>query len=134
MKEDKETTHKRLSAVRSKNSKIELTLRKKLFSLGYRYRVHYGKIDGKPDIVFPSKKVAVFCDSHFWHGYKFALLKKKLKVNKKYWVEKIEKNKKRDKIINKILKKKGWVVLRFWEHQIANNLEECIKKIKKQLK
>ena len=132
MRETKKITHKRLSSVGSKHSKIELTLRKRLSLLGYRYRLHYKKIYGKPDIVFPTKKVAIFCDSHFWHGYKFDnYLKNRLKINKKYWKEKIKRNINRDKYVTKTLRKNGWIVLRFWEHQIQNNLDSCIKKIEK---
>ena len=135
MRETKEITYKRLSAVRSKNSKIELALRRKLFSLGYRYKIHYDKAFGKPDIAFVKKKIAIFCDSNFWHGYRFNQIKKrKLKTNRKYWENKIKKNKIRDGIVTKKLKQEGWKVLRFWEHQIINNIEFCIDKIQVHLK
>jgi len=132
MKETKQITRKRMSSIKSKNSQMELKLRRKLFSLGYRYRVHYKKIYGKPDIIFPRQKIAIFCDSHFWHGYKFnKALKGKLKTNRNYWVNKIEKNIKRDKIVTKRLKNEGWIVIRFWEHQIQNKLDFCVQKIEK---
>lgn len=134
MKETKEITHKRLSSVRSKNSNIELLLRKKLFSLGHRYRLHDTKVYGKPDIVFPRYKVAIFCDSHFWHGYRYdQMLKNKLKINRRFWIKKIQNNMKRDKLISKTLKNQGWKVLRFWEHQIENGLLICIVKVKQAL-
>jgi len=132
MKETKQITHKRMSSIKSKNSQMELKLRRKLFSLGYRYRVHYEKIYGKPDIIFPKQKIAIFCDSHFWHGYKFnQTLKQKIKTNRNYWVNKIEKNIKRDKIVTKRLKNEGWIVIRIWEHQIQNKLDFCVQKIEK---
>ena len=123
-----------MSSIKNKNSKMELLLRHKLFAKGYRYRVHYKKAQGRPDIVFPKQKLAIFCDSHFWHGYKFKQqLKKKLKVNTRYWINKIEKNIERDKIVNKTLRKDGWIVLRFWEHQISEELDKCIKEIERHI-
>jgi len=134
MRETRKITHKRLSSVRSKNSKMELALRKKLFLLGCRYKLHDNSICGKPDIVFPIHKVAVFCDSHFWHGYRYKQkLKHKLIINRRFWIKKIQNTMKRDKLISKTLKRQGWKVLRFWEHQIENDLAMCIAKIKKAL-
>ena len=118
-----------MSKIQSKNTKLEVTFRKLLWNGGLRYRIHYKKLPGKPDVVFISKKVAVFIDSHFWHGYDWNLKKKKLKS--KYWQWKISYNMKRDKKNNKELKKRGWIVLRFWEHQIKKEPDRCIRKIKK---
>jgi len=120
-----------MSRIRSKNTKIELALRKILWNEGLRYRIHYKKLPGKPDVVFPSKKVAVFIDSHFWHGYDWE--KKKKKIKNKYWQWKISYNIERDKKNNEKLKKMGWKVLRFWEHEIKENPDKCVQKIKKAL-
>ncbi|MFA5075554.1 MAG: very short patch repair endonuclease [Candidatus Babeliales bacterium] len=130
MRESIVVTHKRMAAIRSKNTGIELLLRKRLFSLGYRYRIHYNVVLGSPDIAFPAKKIAIFCDSNFWHGYKFDILKRKLNRNKRFWVNKISRNKKRDRAVTQGLREEGWLVFRFWEDQIKNNIEECIKKFK----
>lgn len=105
-------------------------LRKALWKQGLRYRTHY-KIKGSPDIVFPKKKLVVFCDGDFWHGYKWNELKKRLKDP--FWHNKIKRNIQRDKEINKTLKKEGWKVMRIWEHQIRNNLGSCVKRIMKKL-
>lgn len=127
---DKDTRSKIMSSIRSKNTKIELILRKALWEEGFRYRLHY-KIVGSPDIVFPSKKVAVFVDGDFWHGYNWENLKPKLK--NEFWVNKIRRNMKRDKEVNEKLKRMGWNVVRIWEHEIRTDVKGCIKKIKKVL-
>lgn len=115
-----------MASIGSKNTKIELKVRKLLWSRGHRYRIHF-KLLGKPDLVFPSKKIIVFIDGDFWHGYQWAKLRKKLKND--FWVTKILTNMKRDKRINARLKKDGWLVLRFWEHDINNSIQNVISKI-----
>jgi len=87
---------------------------------------------GKPDIVFPKKKVAVFIDGCFWH--KCPKCFKKPATNKVFWMRKIDSNTKRDKVVNADLKKKGWKVIRIWEHEIRKNLNKCYFKIHKELK
>lgn len=111
--------------VRNKNTNIEILLRTALFKKGYRYKIK-NSLFGRPDFVFPGKKIAIFCDGDFWHGKNF----KKDKVNyKEFWVKKIETNRKRDNLVNKTLKKEGWIVLRFWKTDILNNIDTCINKI-----
>src|SRR6056297_76653 len=93
----KEQRKRNMKAVKSKDSKIEVKLRKALWREGLRYRKHYSKIPGKPDIVFIGKKVAVFCDSEFWHGKNWEERKNDFKSNKEFWINKIERNIQRDK-------------------------------------
>jgi len=113
-----------MSRICAKNTVPELTLRKAISSHGIRgYRLHY-RLPGKPDIVFPGQKVAVFVDGCFWH--KCPICFKSLSTNKRYWVNKISSNVKRDKIINRSLRKDGWVVIRFWEHSIRNDINSCL--------
>ena len=112
-----------MSSIRSKNTKIEMLLRKELWRCGYRYRL-YAKLPGKPDLVFKSRKVAIFVDGDFWHGYNFKKLLPKLK--NRFWVEKIKRNMERDKEVNMQLKKEGWNVIRIWEHQIRKNSTSSI--------
>lgn len=125
----KEQRHKNMVAVKNKNSKIEQILKKILWDNGYRYRKNCSKIFGKPDIVFIGKKVAVFCDSEFWHGYLWEESKDKIHSNKDFWIKKIERNMERDKEVNKMLEKNGWTVLRFWGKEILKDPEACFRKI-----
>ena len=125
----KEQRHKNMKAVKNKDSKIELALRAALWEKGYRYRKNYSKLEGKPDIVLSKYKIAIFCDSEFWHGYDWKVKKNDIKSNREFWIKKIEGNIERDKKVIEILKNKGWKVLRFWGRDIQKNLDECIKKI-----
>jgi DNA mismatch endonuclease (patch repair protein) len=115
--------------IKSKNTAIEMILRRKLYSLGYRYRIHSPNILGKPDIVFSGKKIAVFCDSAFWHGKKY-LAGEKFKTNNEFWERKISQNIERDAKVNSLLTQSGWRVLRFWDHEIKKDLDGCIRQIK----
>ena len=117
--------------IHSKNTKVELTVRSLLHKKGFRFRIHT-KLIGKPDIVFPSKKTAVFLDSCFFHKCPHHYVRPK--SNLKYWLPKIERNTIRAKEVNKTLRKQGWKVLRFWEHQIKKDLNKCINKITVALK
>jgi DNA mismatch endonuclease (patch repair protein) len=121
-----------MQAVKSKDSEIELKLRHALWKRGYRYRTNYRKLPGKPDIAFPKYRVAIFADSEFWHGHDWKRRKNDLKSNRKFWIKKIEGNIKRDKEVNKALKKLGWKVLRFWGKDIDKNLDECIARIERE--
>ena len=130
----KEKRSKIMSSIKSKDSKIEIMLRKALWKRGYRYRINYPQVIGKPDIVFVKKKVAVFCDGEFWHGYDWEKRKYEIKSNQKFWHEKIEKNIKRDKDVNLSLSEQGWKVIRFWGKDIEKNLPKCIEIIEDALK
>ena len=128
-----EQRKKNMKAVKSKDSKIEVKLRKALWNEGLRYRKHYSKIPGKPDIVFIGAKVAVFCDSEFWHGKNWEERKKDFKSNRDFWINKIERNIQRDEEVNNLLQEKGWRVIRFWGDEIKKNIDECVKTVKKEL-
>lgn len=118
-----------MKKIKSTDTKPEIYLRKNLWALGYRYRLNVKGLPGKPDIVFRKKKLAIFIDGEFWHGYKWKEKKEKIRANRYYWIPKIERNIKRDLENNRKLRQNGWVVLRFWEHQINKNFESVIKKI-----
>ena len=126
-----EQRRKNMQAVKNKDSSIELMLRKELWSRGMRYRKNYTKIIGKPDIVFIGKKVAVFCDSEFWHGYDWEHKKEEIKSNRDFWIPKIERNIQRDIEVTQALINDGWVVLRFWGNQIKKQLSDCADQIEK---
>lgn len=121
----KEQRSYNMSKIRSTNSSIEELLRKELWHRGLRYRKNVKTIIGKPDIVFPNAKVAVFCDGEFWHGFNWEERKAQIKSNQDYWIPKIEKNRERDKRVNDELSKDGWIVIRFWEKQIKDNVNGC---------
>ena len=123
-----------MKKIRSSGTKQEVNLGKALWKKGYRYRKQYGKLPGTPDFVFVKNKVAVFIDGEFWHGFNWNEKKAKIKANRDYWVPKIEKNIKRDRENNKLLKKMNWKVLRFWEKQITTDLGMCIEKIERALR
>jgi len=113
--------------IKSKNTGIELMLRQELYKRGYRYRVNYKLLPGKPDIAFTKYKVAVFCDSEFFHGYDWNNLREKISAgnNPSYWIEKISTNINHDKEVNAQLKDLGWTVVRFWGKEISNDVGKC---------
>lgn len=115
-----------MQAIRGKDTTIELKLRRELWNRGIRYRKNYNKVYGHPDIVFIRKKVAVFCDSEFWHGYDWENRKNSIQSNRDYWIPKIERNIERDKEVNEKLESEGWTVLRFWGKEILKNTEGCV--------
>lgn len=120
-----EQRHKNMVAVKSSGSKIEVMLMKELWSRGLRYRKNVKSVIGKPDIAFIGRKVAVFCDSEFWHGYNWKERKSDFKSNQDFWIPKIERNMLRDIEVTKKLEADGWTVLRFWGNDIKNNLQQC---------
>ncbi len=129
----KEQRRKNMQAVKNKDSKIEIILRSALWNKGYRYRKNYSKLEGKPDIVISKYKLAIFCDSEFWHGYNWNIRKKDIKSNKRFWINKIEGNIERDKIVNQILQDQGWKVIRFWGKEILKDTEGCLNIIEKEI-
>ena len=120
---------KNMKAVKNKDSQIELLLRKELWARGLRYRKNVNRIVGKPDIAFLEKKIAVFCDSEFWHGHNWEERKKDFKSHQEFWIPKIERNMARDVEVNEILQSEGWTVLRFWGKDIKKQLKECADKV-----
>lgn len=126
-----EQRHKNMQAVKSSGSEIELLLRKELWSRGLRYRKNAKKILGKPDIAFIGKKIAVFCDSEFWHGYDWENHKKDIKSRQDFWIPKIERNMERDRQVTEGLEAEGWTVIRFWGKQIKKDPAGCADIIQK---
>lgn len=126
----KEQRRKNMQAIKGKDSDIEILLRKALWERGYRYRKNYKKLKGSPDIVLTKHKIAIFCDSEFWHGYNWDVQKQRVKTNSEFWDKKILNNIKRDKEVNEYLTSQGWTVIRFWDRDIKKNIDECVKKIK----
>jgi len=100
-----------MSRIRSKNTKIDLEMKKILRKANCKY-IMYPKMFGSPDFILKGKKIAIFCDGDFWHGYRYH---QKKKPPKKYWRKKIEGNILRDKKISAKLRRDGWSVQRLWE-------------------
>ena len=128
-----EQRRKNMRAIKNKDTKAECILRKKLWSMGYRYRKNYTKLIGKPDIVFTKYKIAVFCDVEFWHGKNYSEDVGRIDTNKEYWKQKIRRNIERDKEVNLKLESDGWTVLRFWEKEILKETDLCIEEIQKSI-
>ena len=126
-----EQRHKNMSNIKSKDTSIELLLRKALWKKGIRYRKNYKKIPGTPDIAITQYKIAIFCDSEFFHGKDWEVLRPKLEKgsNSDFWIKKIGKNIEHDNEINKELNFLGWTVIRFWGNDIKKKTDECIKVI-----
>lgn len=119
-----------MRAIRSKDTSIELMLRKELWKRGLRYRVNCKSVYGKPDILFVKAKVAIFCDGDFWHGKDYNENTFAQSDNSDFWNKKIVRNIERDKIVNEELAIQGYKVLRFWESDIQKDLENCCETIK----
>lgn len=119
---------KTMSKIKGKDTSIELALRKALWNKGYRYRKNYKKLPGAPDIALTKYKIAVFCDSEFFHGKDWESLKIKLEKgrNSEYWVAKIQRNIERDREKDQTLNYMGWTVIHFWGKDILNNPEDCV--------
>ncbi len=131
MPRDKESISKNMSRIRSKDTSIEVKLRKELWHKGYRYRKNYKKLPGSPDIALTKYQIAIFCDSEFFHGKDWEVLKARLEKgsNPEYWIKKIERNRDRDMENDKKLLFLGWTVIHFWGKDILQNTEECIRVI-----
>ena len=129
-----EQRHKNMQAIKNKDSKIELSLRKELWHRGLRYQKNSKKVFGHPDIVFLGKKIAIFVDSEFWHGYDWENRKHDFKSHQEFWIPKIERNIQRDREVNTTLQNEGWTVLRFWGKEIINNLNGCADSIERAVK
>lgn len=127
----KEQRKKNMQNIRSKDTKIEVLLRRALCAKGIGYRKNYDKLPGKPDIVLTKYKIAIFCDGEFFHGKDWEVLKLRLEKshNSKFWISKISRNKERDDEVNKKLLFLGWTVIRFWGDEIQRSPDECVKVI-----
>lgn len=121
--------HYNMQRIKSKDTSIEIKLRKALWEKGYRYRKNVRELPGVPDIVLTKYKIAIFCDSEFFHGKDWEVLKPQLERgnNSQFWIDKIMKTKERDDEANKKLLYLGWTVIRFWGKDILKDVETCVK-------
>jgi DNA mismatch endonuclease (patch repair protein) len=109
-----------MSKVSGNNTKPEIIVRRLIHSMGFRYRLHYKKLPGKPDIVFPKKKKVIFVHGCFWHGHEGCKKSKRPTSNSDFWNKKIEQTIIRDNKLIFELKNLGWSVLIIWECQIKD--------------
>ena len=133
---DKLTPEKRswnMSRIKGKDTKIEVEVRKYLFSKGYRFRKNDKRYPGKPDIVLPKYHVAIFVHGCFWHrheGCKDATIPK---TRTEFWLEKFDKNVKNDQIKQEKLRALGWKVIVIWECELKRSFQETMDKVEKEL-
>ena len=126
-----EQRSKNMKAIRSKDTSIELILRKALYHRGFRYRKNYKTLPGTPDIAITKYRIAIFCDSEFFHGKDWEILKLRLEngSNSTYWIKKITRNMERDLENEKALRLREWTVLRFWGDDIRKHTDDCIRAV-----
>lgn len=119
-----------MSQIRSKNTRLELAMKRILRKAKIKFKT-YPRIYGSPDFLV-GERIAVFCDSSFWHGRNWKKLKSQLEKgsNAKYWVEHLARNRNRDRHVNSTLRRRGFKVLRFWDDEIFKRQEACVRRIK----
>jgi DNA mismatch endonuclease (patch repair protein) len=110
-----------MAAIRARNTKPEISVRKFLFRHGLRFRLHSKALPGKPDIVLPGRRLAIFVHGCFWHGCKRCVDgRRRVKSNSDYWLDKVRSNKARDRRHEKALSDVGWRTLTIWECEVEN--------------
>ncbi|TLF46420.1 very short patch repair endonuclease [Maribacter aurantiacus] len=118
-----------MSKIRGKDTKPEMAFRRALYAAGYRYRVDYKKLIGKPDIALKKYKTVIFIDGEYWHGENWEERKPKIKTNRDFWIAKIERNMQRDQEVNQELDRLGYTVFRFWEREVKKELDRCLQEV-----
>ena len=130
---DKITRSFNMSMIKGKDTKPEMIVRKYLFQNGYRYRLNYSKLPGKPDIVLPKYKTVIFVNGCFWHGHEGCKYFVVPKTRTEWWLKKIKKTKERDQNNYKILSETKWKVLVIWECELKDNIENRLEKLKREI-
>ncbi len=124
-----------MSRIKGKNTKPEMLVRKFLFSNGFRYRLHDKKLPGKPDLVFPKYKKAVFIHGCFWHGHEDCKYFVIPKTKTEWWLDKINGNKRKDLQSVSLLEQKGWETITVWECELKpDHRENTLKRLISSLK
>lgn len=128
-----------MAAVKAKDTKPEMALRRQLFSRGLRYRLHDKQLPGRPDLVFPLARVVVFVDGDFWHGQGWrerglSGFEEQFPSNREFWVRKIRRNVERDIEVNKMLTDQGWKVLRVLESEVRADIERVGSRIEAEVR
>lgn len=135
MARDRQVVSKTMKRIKGKNTSIEVALRRALWKRGFRYRKNDSRLPGKPDIAISRHKIAIFCDSEFFHGKDWECLRAQLLrgSHPDYWIKKIERNRRRDRENEKQLLFLGWQVIRFWGGEILQDTENCVKMIEERI-
>lgn len=121
-----------MSKIRSRDTKLEAALFLLLSETGIRFRKYPKGIYGNPDAANKSKKLAIFVDGDFWHGYNWKQRRDSIGTNREYWIKKIERNIARDREVNRTLKKEGWRVFRIWGFELKKkNLKRTLRKMQR---
>lgn len=115
-----------MRSIKSTDSSLERAVRARLHKHGLRFRKH-SRLPGKPDVVFPTARLVVFIDSCFWHGCQEHV--RMPRSNTEYWTTKIARNKRRDEYVNNEYASTHWKVMRFWEHEITEDIDICVRRI-----
>jgi DNA mismatch endonuclease, patch repair protein len=130
---DSETRSYNMSQIKAKDTKPELIVRKYLHKKGFRFRLHSNKLPGKPDIILPKFKTIIFINGCFWHGHdgcnKFVVPR----TRTEWWLNKINKTKKRDAQVSQELKQMGWKVIIIWECELKSNADEQLFKLTEEI-
>ena len=127
-----EQRSRNMSAIKSKNTKPEIKVRKVLHSMGYRFRLHAKDLPGSPDIVLPKYKTVIFIHGCFWHRHENCKYASTPKTRQEFWEAKFRENINRDKLNQDNLSSKGWKIIIIWECEIRNkkiNLEQIFKNV-----
>ncbi len=116
-----------MQAVKGRNTSLERTVANAFWRQGWRYRRNYASLPGTPDFVFTKRRVVVFVDGDFWHGWRYPLWKDKLSD---YWQQKIERNRQRDQYNFRHLRRMGWKVIRIWGHDVVHDLAGSVERVR----
>lgn len=127
--ESPEVRRRTMQAVKSKDTSIEMRVRRSLHAEGYRYRLHKRELPGCPDLVFSSRRKVIFIHGCFWHGHPCARGKRVPQSNTDYWTAKVSRNKARDATALKELRELGWVASVVWECELTKDTTAIMKKL-----
>ncbi len=120
-----------MKRVRRKDTSLEIVVAGALAARGLRFSKHADDLPGSPDVLFRKERVAVFVDGDFWHGWRLPAWRYTLKT---FWRDKLERNRIRDRRVHRYLRRKGWTVVRLWQHQVERDLSSCIRRVERALK
>ena len=124
-----EQRSRNMSAIKSKNTKPEIAVRKLLHSMGYRFRLHRKDLPGSPDIVLPKYKTAIFVNGCFWHRHENCKYASNPKTRKEFWEKKFRENINRDNLNQANLLLKGWKIIIIWECQLKGDIKKLIREL-----